>query len=282
METANVNFYVAVTDYLQQGDIFCQDVVTPVVDTQKRIFRTEDGRHGSIVFADGVPGKVFDEEDLKRQLTTCVRTPLHTDPFALTADGHPELVIVHAHLTSYFILATQTCDVSGVDKAAFPTAIILPVFTVRDVCRYQRLPFPALDGQMMSIEDFFERHASEKGLSLENDSFRYPEILRKIIAAWKPPTKPLEESRNRIRNYLSKMNEKGWMYYLQQAVEFQVPESYVDFSVAYTVPTRRLNELRDSRVARIADPYRDQFAQSLANSLARIAVPATMKPKPFS
>ena len=32
-------------------------------------------------------------------------------------------------------------------------------------------------------------------------------------------------------------------------------EGYVDFSVAFTVPTQRLNELNNFRLARIADPY---------------------------
>lgn len=281
MDAIIASAYVAVTDFLQQGDIFRQDVVTPVVDTQKRIFRTEDGRHGSVVFSDGVNGKVFDEEDLKKQLDSCARTPLHTNPFEFTQDNHPELVVVHAHLTSYFVLATQTCDVSGVDKPAFPTAIILPVVTVRDVCRFQRLPFPSLDDQIMSIEDFFEANADAKNLRLESDPFHYPELIRTILAEWQPPTKRIEECRNRIRNFLSGMHKKDWMHFLQQGGEFQVPESYVDFSVAYTVPTRCLNDLKCSRIARIADPYRDQFAQAFAHTLARIAVPSPMKPKPF-
>jgi len=71
------------------------------------------------------------------------------------------------------------------------------------------------------------------------------------------------------------------MYFLPNSEGFQVPESYADFSVAYTVPTTRLNELRSTRIARIADPYRDKFAQDFAHCLARIATPSPMKPKGY-
>lgn len=251
-----------------------------MVDTQKRIFRASDGRHGSVVFSEGIPAHVFDQEELLGRLNSSTRTPLHTEPFSLTPDGHPELVVVYSSLTSHFVIATQTCDVSGKDRNSLPMAIILPVITVMEICRYQRLPFRSADGET-TIEEFLETNAQNTSLRLERDSFRYPEVIRKALADWVPTTSKLQEDRNRIRNYLARMQERGWMYFLKQDAAFQIPEGYVDFSVAFTVPTQRLNELNNSRLARIADPYRDQFAQALANRLSRIAVPTPFKPEAY-
>jgi hypothetical protein len=77
------------------------------------------------------------------------------------------------------------------------------------------------------------------------------------------------------------MPDVGWTYHLRQNNVFQVPEGYIDFSVAYTVPTLRLLEWNRFRIARIADPFRDQFAQQFANHISRIAVPALPKPKTY-
>lgn len=279
-DSPNTDAYAPVTDFLQQGDIFCQKVVTPVVDTEKRIFRTTDGKHGSVVFSDGVSAKVFEESELVETLIRCNRTPLHTDPFCLTEDGIPEMVVVHSTLTSYFIIATQTCDICGVDRKQLPTAIILPVFTVPDICRNQRLPFQSMANREMSIEKFLEQNAGATHLRSEADPFKYPDLLRDLITAWKPDKK-FEQDRGRLRNYLGKLHEKGWMYFLKQSEDFQVPESYVDFSVAYTVPTAKLVELKESRIARLSDNIRNHFSREFADMLSRIALPAPIKPENY-
>ena len=54
MPEADTIAYTAVTEFLQQGDIFRQEVVTPMVDTEADLSRS-DGRHGSVVFQKGFP-----------------------------------------------------------------------------------------------------------------------------------------------------------------------------------------------------------------------------------
>lgn len=280
-QTTDIQPYLAVSDFLQQGDIFRQEVVCPTVDTVKRIFRASDGRHGSVVFAENVSGKIFDESELRSTLTATTRTPLHTDPFHTTSDGHPELVVVHGTLTSYFILASQTCDVSGIDKAALPTSIILPIRTVLEICRYEKLPFASMDNEALSIEEFVERNSLNKNLRSINDAFSYPDAMRKLLLEWTPTNKSVASDKGRVKNYLEKQLKTNWMYYLQADSTFGVPESCADFSVAYTVPTARLASLKDGRIARLGDPYRDQFAQAFATRISRIAVPKPMTSKGF-
>ena len=272
--------YASVQDFLQQGDVFRQEVVTPVIDFQKRIFRSADGRHGSVVFADNVPARVFEENDLRLLLQTCERTKLHTDPFTLTHDGHPEFIVVHSTLTSHFIIVSQTCDICGVDKKASISTIILPIVTVQDICRFQRLPFASMDNREITIEEFLDENVGAPSLRRETDAFRYPELVRQTFATWNPQKK-FEQDRNKCRKYLDEMPKHGWMYFLKQDFSFQVPESYVDFSVAFTVPTSRLGEIKRTRIACMADPYRAEFAQKFANRLSRIAVPTPFSPAKY-
>ncbi|HEU5125094.1 MAG TPA: hypothetical protein VFW05_13645 [Verrucomicrobiae bacterium] len=281
MTSEETALYLPVKNFIQQGDIFCQEVVTPVVDAQKRIFRAADGRHGSVVFADGASAHVFEENELRGSLNSCARSALHTDPFVPTSDGHPELVVVHATLTSYFIVVSQTCDICGVDKPALLTTIILPIITVRDICRFQRLPFPSMNNQEVTIEEFIEANSNVADLRKQVDAFSYPQTVRKVFASWNPATKALEQDRNKVRNYLDGVHKKGWMHFLKQDDKFQVPESYVDFSVALTVPTEKLVAMKHTRIACIADPYRMKFAQEFSNRLSRVAVPIPSKPDKF-
>jgi len=283
METTSavLALYHPVKEFIQQGDIFRQEVVTPIVDAQKRIFRAADGRHGSVVFSDGAPARVFEESELRKSLNSCVRSPMHTDPFVPTTDGHPELVVVHATLTSYFVVVSQTCDVCGVDKPPLVTTIILPILTVQDICRFQRLPFPSMNNQEVTIEEFIETNANVSDLLKQVDAFSYPQAVRGIFVKWNPATKALEQDRNKIRKYLDGVQKKGWMHFLKQDEALQVPESYVDFSVALTVPTEKLVAMKGARIACISDPYRMKFAQEFSNRIARVAVPVPSKPDKY-
>ena len=113
-------FYTNPDEFLQQGDIFRIDIVAPIADTQTRIFRSIDGRHGSVVFEENCEGKIFEKDELKALLGNSPLTDLHTQPFWRTSDGQEEMVVVYAQLFQYFIIATQTCDVSGRDKKPLP------------------------------------------------------------------------------------------------------------------------------------------------------------------
>lgn len=266
-----------VTTYLQQGDIFKIDVVCPIIDTEQRLFRSVDGRHGSVVFSGSSPGKVFEPRDLLKTLEERVQTPLHTKPYCLTPDGHPELVVVHATKTSHFIVASQTCDISGCDKKALDTCIILPIRTILEVCRNERLPFDN-EGSNYTIEEYVDSVCgSDLKMRDVDDPLSYPDRLRELMDSWNPATKAKNEEKSRIKNYLKKLCESNWTYYLQPDSELQIPASFVDLAVAYTVPVLKLEQLKEHRVARLGDPYRDQFSQAFGNRLSRIAVPEPMR-----
>jgi hypothetical protein len=275
MDQGDSSPYSPVVDYLQQGDIFRLDVVTPVADTQKRLFRAQDGRHGSVVLEQDIPGHLFDEETLCQVLSQCDRTPLHTAPFVTTESGWHELVVVQADMTTHFLIASQTCDICGVEKPLVPAAIILPIQTIRQICRNIALPIdqPSPD---ITIEKYLAVQTGDTAIGCTADDFAYPEQIRTILARWTPTTNRLQKSQNTIRNFLNNYGKKGWLYPLRSDAGYNVPESVVDFSVAYTVPTKRLQDLKGSRVAQLAEPYRSQFVQAFANRFSRVAVPKPM------
>ena len=106
-------FYLPPGPQLEQGDIFRTELVAPAADRRQRIFRAADGRHGSVVFEEECEGRVFARSDLESLLRQSSANELRTRPFVQTPDGHDEMVVVYARLLRYFVIATQTCDISG-------------------------------------------------------------------------------------------------------------------------------------------------------------------------
>lgn len=172
-----INVYEPVEDFFQQADIFKIDIVSPIADTRKRIFRTVDGRHGSIYFEGNCKAKVFDEEDLVSSLNKIERGPDHTDPFTLTDDGNNELVIVGAKKIKYGIMASNTCDIAGKDKKPLSLATILPIIPLADVCRTESLP---LGNSKCTIHNFIKTHYGDDPLK-HIDEFNYMNVIRGII-----------------------------------------------------------------------------------------------------
>jgi hypothetical protein len=276
--------YAAVEDFLQQGDIFRQEVVTPVADIEKRIFRAADGRHGSVVFSEGAVPKIFSEEELKQCLQLNLRSALHIEPFSGYDQGLQELVVVHATAASYFATVSQTCDVCGCDKPAHPVATILPIITTLETCRRQRLPFESNTDGEMTIEEYLTANVAaedSKALKAEGDAFKYPSLLRDVLSRWTPPSKQKVEERNKIRNFLKNMAKKGWVFFLAEDIVFGIPEGYVDLSVSATVPTSKLLALKNSRIACFSEVYRNAFAQAFGLRHFRPAIPTPQLPKDY-
>jgi len=280
MTSSEANFYTTPSDHLEQGDIFYLDLVAPIADEIKRIFRTEDGRHGSLFFEGNARAKVFSQSELEELLQTSNRTELHTDPFRETLDGQQEMVVVAGRLFQYFIIASQTCDISGKNGKSLPWAIVLPIITISYTCKNQCLPFKSIDDQM-TIHDFICSKLQDSEKLQSATEFEYGEEIRNITSELlekKNNGKILEDIRQ-IKNFLNNYHKKGYMFPLTEKPDFKVPESYVDFTAAYSVPTDKLLSVKENRFARINTPYREDFAQHFANFFARVALPTPMKPK---
>lgn len=275
------DFYSSVDAFIQQGDIFRVDLVAPLADQNVRLFRSADGRHGSVVFEEGGNGRVFAPDDLKSVLQgNQSLTGLHTSPFEATHDGQLEMVVTFANFVQFFVVVSQTCDVSGVDKEPFPVAMILRAKTLYDICRTDRLPLRG--GALETIHEFLLKETSDFALASASVT-DYSQTLRNCLLNWAPDTNTLRETRGRIGNFLDKAMKGGsYLYYLADDRERGIPEMCVDFSCAFTVMTQQLLDLQQRRVGRIANPYRDQFAQEFGNRIGRVAVPKPVTAPSFT
>ena len=184
--------YCPVSEYLQQGDIFKVRIVTPFSDRKERLFRTFDGRHGSLVFSSEVAGTVFERSDLELCLNRATaRDPWHTDPFQIAPDGQEELVVTFAKVVELFVIATQTCDISGQEKHAASHAIILPVKTLSDLCRFDRVPFNGRT-EPASMEEYLTEVTGRDALKKTSDPFEYGRIFRRLLDEWNPEYRSAE------------------------------------------------------------------------------------------
>ena len=274
------SYYTGPGEALEQGDIFRVDLVGPAADEVQRIFRTRDGRHGSVVFEENCDATVFTRGELEALLETASRTPLHTDPFHRTQDGQEEMVVVFSRLFRYFMIATQTCDICGIDKAAVEWATILPVIPLADFCKNELLPFTSID-KPITIHEFVRKQCEEDGRLDTAGDIEYARVLRDIVQSLVGSVlnKRVKQDVGYVRNYLRDYYKKIYMFLLPADPKFQLPESYVDFTSAFTVPTSKLLAIRTVRFAKINDPYRIDFAQKFGAFFARVALPKPMRPE---
>lgn len=280
--TDNISIYYDVPEkHLQQGDIFRINLVGPVCDEEARLFRAKDGRHGSVVFEEGCEGHVFSIAALERCLLAVhPRTDLHTEPFGVTKDGHRELVIAYAGIFHYFIVASHTCDVSGVDKKALPWSVILPVYTLSETCQSVRFPWQSQDEQV-TVHVFVRNLLKEPDVLDKVPELTYSTQIRRLVAelldSGNLEGKVLEDVR-KIKKYLTEYYKKNIMHPLPASIVHGLPESYVDFSSVFTIPTVKLSSLMKCRFVRVAEPYRSDLAQRFANLFARATLPRPMAP----
>jgi len=285
MTSSPAPFYATPEDYLQQGDIFKVRIIGPAADEEPRIFRAKDGRHGSAVFAEACEARVFGVSGLEEVLASVKsRTGLHTEPFSLTEDGQGEMVVVYARLFRYFAIASHTCDVSGKDDSASEWTVILPVFTLAETCRSTKLPLRSRKDPI-TIEEFLESTLPDPSELRNASEIEYADVAKRVAQQAAESRglvgKSLDDAK-RIANFLNQYYRKQIMFVLPGDRSFALPESYIDFSAAFTVPTAKLLSIKGNRFVRIADPYRSDFSSKFASLFSRPTLPVPMRPKPPS
>jgi len=272
-------YYSEPDEFLQQGDIYRVSLVGPAADTDARILRSHDGRHGSVVFEENCEARVFGVGSLRQVLDGLPsRSQFHTEPFAITDDGQGELVVVYARLFRYFVVASHTCDVSGKDKNSLPWAIILPVFTLAEMCRTERRKFKSQQTPM-TVEAFLALSDFGSELSALSEA-EFPRAARKAVKAWIESglTGKILKDAEHVRNYLNQYHAPGFLFSLPANEALGLPESCVDFSAAFTVPVAKLSAIGGCRIARIEEPYRSSFSRRFADLFSRPTLPVPMTP----
>ncbi len=278
---------VAYKGYLSQGDIFRIDLVAPMADPERTIFRTEDGRHASAVKVDGSDGKIFSYDELL-EVIEALPPAERLLPFQRTTDGKFEKVLVYADVLEYFIILSQTCDISGLDKQANPTCTIAPVATLaqhfqgRTSFSWRPLSANQNESQTVSIPDYISERFDPTFRDMVSNDLEFPAYLRRSLGEWrkKAKKKPQENSfLSKIKGSLNTIlgNEPLYMYYVLPSIQHEVPESYVDFCRIYTLSTSIVEGMKNKRLATLGPQFREEFAQRFANYYGRIATPYPMR-----
>jgi|GEM_PF-2610421 hypothetical protein len=282
MENNEIKFYWQCTSQLAQGDIFGLDLVAPYADREIRIFRTKEGFHGSLVFASSFEARIWDYKELTDTLEG-IEPHQRLWPFETNPQGLREMVIVYADLLKFFILASQTCDVSGPKSKNF--AIILPIVTIASFITNEKLPIGLKGGEFSdppkwaTIIDVLCSKLGKIPDSLMRDPLSLPGEIHTLLEGWNPTIKKDREIKSQIRNSLNaaRDNKKSYIYYLPPRGEFKMPEGFVDFCRPYILPIQTIQKLQDYRIVSLHSPYREEFGQKLGLFLSRVATPAPIK-----
>lgn len=278
-------------DYLSQGDIFRIDLVAPMADIDISIFRTVDGRHTDNIDPDGVKGRIFNYEELLSLIET-LPPDQRLFPFQRTSNEKYEKVLVSADLLKYFIVISQTCDISGVDHPAKPICTIAPIITIAQHCQ-NRVSIPYKDQKnnqetllIVSIPDYMSDKFDHSFKDRLSDDFTFPEYIRENLDNWSKKAKNGSSEQkllSGLKNSLNTImgNKRLDIYYIAPDKENKVPESYIDFCRLYTITMVLMESLKDKRIAMLKSPYREEFAKKFADYYARIATPSPMRGEPI-
>jgi len=185
-------------DYLAQGDIFAIPLVAPYADDEIRIFRTANGLHGYNVFEKGgLEGRVYDYKDLLDVLDDLPDNE-RVLPFHPSPESPYEMAVVYADLLEFFVMASQTCDVSGVESKPKSFASVLPFIPIASYLSREKLAIDIPEenakdySKWTTIVEYLENKVSLRSLKHKNDPFELPNVVTEIIREWNPPKKSKE------------------------------------------------------------------------------------------
>jgi len=201
-------------------------------------------------------------------------------PGASGGSGAPELgveypVAVYAYVVDYFMVGSQTCDISGPGRGT--RACVVPYFTLGQVLASQTVPVTRDDGSESSttIVDRLEREFGADFSGVSDIHMDLPARVRDFVrerlgVETKQHQKTLRQVLNAINQRL--LNPGMGVYYLPEARDLEFPEGYADLRQVYTMSLDELETHSDKRLASLAGSYREEFGRALGDLLSRVAV----------
>ncbi len=268
--------YSAPEDHLGQGDIFKCHLLGTYGGTALNILRGGDGVRPEQQFTTAAGFKFVKAVEV-RQHPPC-----------------EEIVSCQVEHLSYFVIASQTCDVAGADHAAGTTCFIAKMTTLCDLVNHISFPFEwrdqkgivtALNVLMAKFLDANIRSDEGKLLkSLCDDQLKYPDALRAALQSWKPDNNSNEQRlKSTLQNFLTDItaNKKGRTYYFPPEAAHSIPEAFVDLSVLFPITVKDIQNAKAQRLATIANPYKEEFSQRIGERFSRVAVPVPVKGEKF-
>lgn len=282
--TASIKYSVPLA-YLQQGDVFRIPTVVPFADTDIRLLRGADGTHGAQLLrsVNDADFEVLTDVELATKLAAVPRrTDWQVSAFASPPSNEHELVVVPARLSLMFVVASQSCDISGHDKKAKGDCVILPVRSLADLCRTELLPFQIGKQQVSStIEDLLVDRVKDDWLRSQSD-LEYDTAIRLVVDEWTPVSSDDKTLKGRIKNVINTEQSRGYLFWLKESTRPPMPTCAIDSTAMYTIPVSLLTSRLESRLSSIAPVYREQFARWVAERLGRVGTLEPISPDKMS
>ena len=253
---------------LSQGDIYAVPLVAPYADNVIRIFRGEHLVLGQkAILCNETRGNVYSFEDISAKLIECGESV--EDIFG----ENEEMAVVYADLIEFFIIGSQTCDISGIDSPPKDFAFVLPLVPLSHYLNKEKVHIKCDAGTSLkdgyyTIVEILEQEAGASFEGVNNDPYELPERVRSVLEDWSPPKRSMKRKfKNAIREYINKAlnNSKKYIYYLPRNYEMAVPDGIADFTRLFTLHTQLLEDLKDYRVATIQTPYKEDFSHKLVS-----------------
>jgi len=255
--------FAACTDHLCQGDVFSLDAL---------------GAHSGLEF-DVLRKK--DKTALLGGFADVEYFPFSAIKETVAASETLRLAVTRIRR---FIIATQTCDVAGIDHEAIKFCTIAKIVSLGEFLS-DPVPLEITDKDkgkvqvMVQLKDIAEKMKPEDCAKVQgaiDDELAIPNVLRQLLPTYRKgkPEDVLVAYTAKLTGFLNNvvLRKNGHVWYLPEDKGMKIPESFVDFSCLYAVPTTELQEARASRLATIASPYRELFAQDLGLRFSRVAV----------
>lgn len=272
---APIPIYLAPEKHLSQGDIFCCHLLGAYGGTNLTVLREDSGKRPSEQFTSVGGVKFVKAADISQY-------PISQ-----------EIVSCQVEHLSHFMLASQTCDVAGDDHPALPTCLVLKIITFCDFVNGAALPFKWQEGgkstiKQITLNEFLLANLDQEGVAIikqacDNQS-AYPEALRAALKAWKPKANSNELTfKSKLQNFLTDItnNKEGRTYYLPADEQFNIPEAFIDLTAVFPVATEDIQTAIGSRLATLANPYKEDFSQRLGVRFSRVAVPVLVRGEKF-
>jgi len=194
----------------------------------------------------------------------------------------PSYVVARTVICDYFLLGSQSCDVSGEGK--LDLTCIVPFWPLGRLLGSELLPITSSserDGRM-SIVSYLTQEYDEDFSGVADVDMDMPDKVRATI------TKHLAKAATAQKDVLKRLRKliseelvnpfRKSTYYLPAVPALCVPEGYADLGQVYTIPLAELEERRDKRLAQLSGSYREHFSRQLGDLLSRVAVPEPLRP----
>jgi len=268
----SIPLYEPPQEHLSQGDVFCCRLLGTYGGTGLMIVRQMNG--------DPPPEKFSSASELK-----FVRASDHFQH----ARGH-EIVSCQVEHLRFFVVASQTCDIAGVDHPPWPTCLVIKMISICDFVNGATLPLKTDTGGVETIHlaRFLHEHLDGKYATklkeLCEHQFEYPGALRDALKGWKPDnnSKP-QRFKTKLQSFLKDItdNKEGRTYYFPGDPKFKIPEAFVELDAIFPVNTQDLAGAKGARIASLANPYKEEFSNRLGNRFSRVAVPVPARGEKF-